>query len=109
MNYDPERRHQFLMRVMQGVMLGAVLLIPVGLWGYVKVRNFKPQQDEMLAVPMTTVQPGKAPSKVNPTTVAKRKTMRDGYGTAPASQMNVRIDDGSRGGAPSATQDVGQQ
>jgi len=103
MNYDPERRHQFLMRVVQGVMLGTVLLIPVGLWGYVKVRNYKQAQEEMLAVPMNNVAPQSKAAKAAPATVAKRKTVRDGYVTVPASQMHVRIDDGSR------PQEVGAQ
>ena len=75
-------------RVMQGIMLGTVFAIPVALWAYTQANPPSPVTREEVAASATRAakrsQPVRKPVRVKDAT------------TVPASQMHVRIDDGSR-------------
>lgn len=75
-------------RVMQGVMLGTVFAVPVALWAYTQAVPQHPVTREDVAA--STVKAAKRSQTRKP-----MRVMKDAP-TIPASQMHVRIDDGSR-------------
>ena len=90
---SPSPRSRFLTQVMQGVMLGTVLAVPVALWAYTSA-----QQPQMEAQAVTSASASKVVAR-RATAPSVRKPIRVTGKEAPvipASQMHVRIDDGSR-------------
>jgi hypothetical protein len=84
------------MRALQGVILGLVLTIPVVLWAYTRTRAVQePSGNPVVAIPNEV--PAKAASKASskrriPVSQAADQEVE----TIPASEMHIRIDDGSR-------------
>jgi hypothetical protein len=81
-------KSMLLTRVMQGVMLGTVLAVPVALWAYTQAN---PQPD----ITREAVASSAARAAKRSQPIRKPMRVKDAP-TIPASQMHVRIDDGSR-------------
>ncbi len=105
------------MRVVQGVILGIVLSIPVVLWALSRAAAFQesPAGQNPVAAAGTTA-PGRAvvskPGNAAASSAAARKRVqgpqgkRDEYVTVPPSQMHLRIDNGSRPASSAAQQSI---
>lgn len=91
------------MRVIQGIVLGAVLSVPVVLWGLTRVDSALPGA-ETESQSQTASQPrqGAAKSRRAKTAATRRhaRPKTPDADTIPASQMHVRVDDGSRAANP---------
>ena len=78
----------FMTRVMQGVMLGTIFAVPVALWAYTQANPQRAVTREDVASSAISAakrsQPVRKPIRVKEAT------------TIPASQMHVRIDQGTR-------------
>ena len=88
-----------LVRVLQGVVLGAVLAIPVVLWGLSRVEASHMAGSGSETAPPAAARPAPRP---RPTAAAPRRPQASTpeVETIPASQMHLRIDDGSRPASP---------
>lgn len=99
-----------MIRVIQGIVLGAVLSVPVVLWGLSRAEATAPDADSaesgsVNAKPGAAGKPGFR--KVKPAVPKKPVRLRaPEVETIPASQMHVRVDDGSR--APSSPASSGK-
>ena len=88
-----------VVRVLQGVILGAVLAVPVVLWGLSRVEGTLPEvpvDPSAAAHPKASAKRGK-PMMRRPVPVKAREAE-----TIPAARMHIRIDDGSRPPAAAA-------
>lgn len=103
------------MRVVQGVILGIVLSIPVVLWALSRAAAFQelPGDHDPVAVtgaPSSARGASKAGNPSSPAVVRKRTpaaaVKRDEYVTVPPSQMHLRIDSGSRPASSAAQQSI---
>lgn len=102
--------------MVQGIILGIVLSIPVVLWALSRAAAFQqPPADQDPAAVAGTASPGRTASKSgNPSAAATapRKRVpgaqgkRDDYVTVPPSQMHLRIDNGSRPASSAAQQSI---
>ncbi len=86
------------LRVLQGVILGLVLAIPVALWAYTQTRaNAEPAEPPAIAGAASTAKPVKKAPGV--ATVPKKRAATGAakeVETIPASQMHLRIDTGAK-------------
>jgi hypothetical protein len=104
------------MKVVQGVILGIVLSIPVVLWALSRAAAFQESPAGQNPVAATdTAAPARAVSKPGnaaASSAAARKRVqgpqgkRDEYVTVPPSQMHLRIDNGSRPASNAAQQSI---
>jgi len=86
-------------RVLQGILLGIVLTVPIVLWAYFQVTPVPEGQGRVPAMAME-----KGITKTPPPAAARKNTVkqrpvnstRDNTETIPPSQMHIRIDTGAR-------------
>lgn len=100
-----------MIRVIQGIVLGAVLSVPVVLWGLSRAEATAPDAEQVESGSANAKPASGKPGfrKVKPTVPRKPVRLRVAEAeTIPASQMHVRIDDGSRtpSGASSGKGDI---
>jgi hypothetical protein len=84
------------MRTLQGVILGVVLTIPVVLWAYTRVHAGSETGNSPVAA-MPNAAPTRTSHKSAPAVTTRKKAAPVAeVETIPASEMHIRIDDGSR-------------
>jgi hypothetical protein len=90
-------------RVLQGIILGVVLTVPIVLWAYIQV-TATPEGQEVVSTP-TAKEKGSSKAPPAAAAAAARKATtkqrpvnatRDNTETIPPSQMHLRIDTGAR-------------
>lgn len=91
-----------LIRVVQGIVLGIVLSVPVVLWGLSRIENAAEETEPTAESPGHSSKTNGKPGfrKVKPGTYRKRTAAPVAEAeTIPAAQMHLRIDDGSHASA----------